>query len=124
MKRAAANPKKFKGITLALKEGTLSTVKKRMIEDGVSYMNDLVQILVLLWVNGRMSKKLKSAKVATASKAPFEEASNVRVRSEVLRAAHEGARRAGFDGVSELWRFLLEGYGEGRIELCLRSGKT
>jgi hypothetical protein len=136
MKRVTSNPKdkthakaaqaktfpSARGISLALREGTLSMVRKQMIEDGISYLNDLVQVLVLLWSSDRLSKRLASAK-PTPSKGPFKEEKNVRIRSEVLSAAHEAARRVRFDGgATELCRFLLEGYGEGRIELCLRRG--
>jgi len=110
-----------KGLTLVLREGTLAAVREQMIQDGVSYVNDLVQILVLLWSNGRMSKRLASSKV-TLSEGPYEEKLNVRVREDVLETAHEAARRAKFQGGSELWRYLLECYADGRFELCLRRG--
>jgi len=112
-----------KGLTLGLKEGTLAAAKKRMPQDGISYMNDLVQVLIILWSGGRVSKRLKSAK-PVSSEGPFKEESNIRIRPEILAAAHKGARRLGFaGGATELCRFLLESYGCGRIELCLRRGK-
>lgn len=111
-----------KGITLALREGTLAAVKKRMPEDGISYVNDLVQVLILLWSDERVSKKLTAMEIIS-SEGPFKEVSNIRIQPKVLSAAHKAAQHAGFDGgVSELCRFLLEGYGKCRIELCLRKG--
>lgn len=134
MKRVSSNPKSnveakanrfpsARGVTLSLKAGTLSGVKKQMVKDGISYINDLVQILVLLWSAGRVSKKLASMKPALSG-GPFTEKLNIRILQEVLNAAHDTARRAGFQGgASELWRFLLECYTDGRIELCLRKGR-
>jgi len=126
MKRVTSNPesKPLKGITIALKVGTLDQAKEQMEKDGLSWVNDLVQILLLLWLQGRVSKKLKASR-PSSSQGPFPWRVNVRVRPEIMVAARDGAKRMKLEGgMTELIRFLLESYGERKIELCLRRGES
>jgi hypothetical protein len=124
MKRATQNPGEttpVKVVSVMLKPETLSGVHKRMAKDGVSYVSDLVQILIVLWLSGRASKKLKAVS-CDISEGPWPWRFTLKARADILDSAIKDAKSAGFAGMSDLVRFLLEAYGDGRIELCLRRG--
>ena len=113
-----------KNVSLLLRADTLPRVRARMFDDGFSYVNDLVQVLLVLWTRGSVSKKLKQEiYLWPASEGPYPWSFTLKAREDILTAAVKTDPGESLSGVSELVRFLLEAYADGRVDLCLKKGR-
>lgn len=118
----------------------LSRVEIKAMKDGFPYLKDVIQVLMALYGQGRMSPRLKDsikrwievwdeeAETATADGGRGRQRArtkyNMRMRADVYDAAlGRWARESRVKTANGMLEFLLECYASGRIQFAMRCGK-